>query len=403
VFDELWKTWPEPLRSRAETATAAERRRMAFSRYGLMEDPASPGTGTALGYVNDGRGGWVMNCMACHSGKVAGQVIVGLPNSHYALQTLTEEVRATKLRMGKKLAHMDLANFKLPLATTNGTTNAVIFGIVLGALRDADMNVIDGESGPLMHHDMDAPPWWHYRKRSTLYIDGFSPKNHRVLMQFMLLPSNDRQDVLAMQDDFRAIEAFIESVEPPRYPWAIDNPLAEKGRTVFEKNCAECHGTYGEHPTYPERMVPIDVIGTDPVRLHALTPQARQKVKESWMSYYGEQEVVTEPEGYVAPPLDGVWATAPYLHNGSVPTLWHLLRPDDRPTVWRRSEDGYDRRRMGLEVEMFDRVPSGVKTPAERRWYFDTRRPGKSAGGHRFPDVLTEDEKRAVLEYLKTL
>ena len=142
VFDTLWKTWPEPLRSKAEAATPAERRRMAFSRYGLMEVPGDAHqTGPALGYVDDGKNGWVMNCLACHAGKVAGRVIPGLPNSHYALHTLTEDVRTTKIALSKAPAHMDLASLKVPLGTTHGTTNAVIFGVLLGSLRDRDMNV----------------------------------------------------------------------------------------------------------------------------------------------------------------------------------------------------------------------------------------------------------------------
>jgi hypothetical protein len=122
-----------------------------------------------------------------------------------------------------------------------------------------------------------------------------------------------------------------------------------------------------------------------------------------WMSDYGKDEVRLDPGGYVAPPLDGVWGSAPYFHNGSVPTLWHVLHPDDRPAVWLRTEGGYDRDRVGLEVTEFPKVPESVSTAAERRRYFDTSIRGKSAAGHRFPDVLTEDEKRAVLEYLKTL
>jgi hypothetical protein len=105
----------------------------------------------------------------------------------------------------------------------------------------------------------------------------------------------------------------------------------------------------------------------------------------------------------VAPPLDGVWATAPYLHNGSVPTLWHVLHPAERPVVWRRTPTGYDDARVGLEVEELADLPPGRLLPAVRRTYFDTRQPGKSAAGHDFPDVLTEAEKAAVLEYLKTL
>jgi len=58
---------------------------------------------------------------------------------------------------------------------------------------------------------------------------------------------------------------------------------------------------------------------------------------------------------------------------------------------------------VGLEIRELSHLPDDAKTPAERRRYFDTRLPGKSAAGHRFPDVLADEEKHAVLEYLKTL
>ncbi len=94
-----------------------------------------------------------------------------------------------------------------------------------------------------------------------------------------------------------------------------------------------------------------------------------------------------------APPLNGIWATAPYLHNGSVPTLWHLLHPAERPAVWKRTEDGYDQARIGLEVTTFETVPANVTTAAEKREYFDTHLTGKSAAGHPFPDELTGGRK----------
>ena len=159
TFDALWKVWPEPLRSQAKNATPAQRRKLTFAHYGLMEPPGDQaGSGPAIGYVSDGNTGWVMSCLACHAGKVAGKMVPGLGNSHYALQTLTEDVRFTKLTQFKKPSHLDLATLKLPLSTTNGTTNSVVFGVVLGALRDADMNVNRKRSPPkLLHHDMDAP------------------------------------------------------------------------------------------------------------------------------------------------------------------------------------------------------------------------------------------------------
>jgi RoxA-like, cytochrome c-like len=445
VFHELWKRWPEPLRSKAAKATPRQRRKMAFERYGLMEPPEPKPGEPALGYVDDGKRGWVMNCFACHAGKVAGKVIPGAPNTHLDLQSLTEDVRATKIRLGKKLTHMDLGSLRIPLNTTAGTTNSVVFGIVLGELRDKDMNVVlRFKRERPTHHDMDAPPWWNVRKKTMLYCDAFSPKNHRVLMQFILIPQNGRKKILAWEKDFADILAYIESVRPPKYPWPIDRKLAAKGKTVFEQNCARCHGTYAwragsvsdrrkatahgltrsvsegdANPSltrrasisrnahadrYPQKVVPIDEIGTDPVRWKALTVTHRKRIEISWMSRYGKDRTVIHPVGYVAPPLDGVWASAPYFHNGSVPTLWHVLHPEKRPRIWKRTSlDGYDRKRIGLPVETFTAMPKGIADKVERRRYFNTTKFGKSAAGHHYPNSLSEEERRAVLEYLKTL
>ncbi len=404
VFDALWKQWPTELRDRAAAATPAARREMIFNEYGLMPSPDRFGGGKALGYVDDGRGGWVMNCLTCHAGKVAGQVILGLPNSHLALQTLTEDVRATKLLMKKRLSHMDLGSLSMPLGSTNGTTNAVMFGVALESLRDDDLNVhLNNPIPPMLHHDMDAPAWWHLKKKKWIYSDGFVAKSHRALMQFMLIPRNDAATFKSWEEDYRQLLSWIETIEPPAYPFEIDDQLAEQGRVIFDANCDECHGTYGAEETYPERIVAIDELGTDPLRLRSLTTEYRRKYGRGWLADYDPTRVREDPGGYVAPPLDGIWATAPYFHNGSVPTLWHVLHPDQRPPVWRRSIDGYDTKRVGIAVGEFRDAPEDVQSPRAARRIFDTRLPGKSAAGHRFPDKLSEPERKAVLEYLKTL
>jgi len=402
VFDDLWKTWEEPLRSRAAKATYEERRKMAFSRYGLTEAPDRPGP-VAMQYVDDGRGGWVMNCLACHGGKVAGQVIPGLPNSHYAMQTLAEDVRAIKIRQ-KKIAPLDIAAATFPLGGSNGTTNAVMFGVALGVFRDEDLNFRKDVAPPaFIHHDLDAPPWWNVKKKKYLYADGFAPKGHRALMQFLMVPQNGSAKFRAWEDDFKAIYAWIESLEPPRYPWTIDKTLAATGEKVFARACATCHGSYGPQSEYPNKLVSIDEVATDRVRLDSLTSAHRQGYERSWFDHYGQDKVVADPGGYVAPPLNGIWASAPYLHNGSVPTLWHLFHAEKRPVIWQRTEDGYDQQKVGLEVTTFDDVPADAKTGKQKRRYFDTRLYGKSAEGHLFPDALEEHEKLAVMEYLKTL
>ncbi len=129
----------------------------------------------------------------------------------------------------------------------------------------------------------------------------------------------------------------------------------------------------------------------------------------SWYGTRGTSHIV-ETRGYVAPPLDGVFITAPYFHNGSVPTLEGVLDSSKRPTVWvsNQSDDDYDWDAMGWKNKPTDwrlfvfglRSKFGIGIG---RGIYDTRRPGNSNQGHTYGDELTDDERRALLEYLKTL
>jgi len=405
TFDNLWRTWEEPLKSEAEAASPEKRRQMTLSRYGLTEAPGREG-GIPLQYADNGQGGWATNCFTCHGGKVAGQVIPGLPNTHIALQTITEEAVQTRIMMGEKISQLEATSLFVPLGGSNGTTNAIIFGVVLAAFRDADLNVNTNNPVPkLVHNDHDAPPWWNVKYKNYLYADGFAGKGPRALMQFMMAPYNGPEVFHNAEADYKEIYAWIEGLEAPKYPFPIDRDLAKKGEAIFNRTCSECHGTYGDPAKYefPEKIVPIEVVGTDRARLDSLTPVMRASYESSWFSNHGEKKSIADPGGYVAQPLWGIWASAPYLHNGSVPTLWHLFHADKRPVVWQRTEDGYDTEKVGLEVHEFSELPPGIKSAKQKRTVFDTRLFAKSAEGHLFPDELQEDEKVAVMEYLKTL
>ena len=134
--------------------------------------------------------------------------------------------------------------------------------------------------------------------------------------------------------DFKDVYAFLESVEPP----GSIHSRSTRGRQkrallVFNDHCADCHGTYGSGGSYPNSVVPLDELGTDGVRFEALKKSDRESYHRSWFAHLGEHHTRVKPKGYIAPPLDGVWASAPYFHNGSVPTLWHVLNPNARPHV----------------------------------------------------------------------
>jgi hypothetical protein len=153
--------------------------------------------------------------------------------------------------------------------------------------------------------------------------------------------------------------------------------------------------------------VPLGVIGTDPVVAEAGVVHSPQLVDWYNNSFYGgiTRMVPNDPfPGYMPPPLDGIWATAPYLHNGSVPTVELVLNSRARPRAWKR---------VDLDRTHFDEDALGwpwqaVADPqalpeAERKLVYDTTYWSQSNAGHTFGDHLTADERRAVIEYLKTL
>jgi mono/diheme cytochrome c family protein len=391
--EHSWKLSDAPLNTKSRINT--------WTAYGLAPRPDDPSKPLQYVVTKDQR--YVMNCFACHGGNLFGTTYPGAPNTTYQLETLTEQVRKIKLSLGKPLGHMDVGSVFMPLGKTVGSSNAVMFGVALMNFRDEDLNVhTDRMPAEMINHDMDAPPWWHFHRKHHIYIDGFAEKGHRGLMQFMLVKQNGPEQFRSWEKDFSQVYQFISELRPPKYPLPIDPSMKQRGEKVFVNHCASCHGTYGEKSTYPEIRVPIQEIGTDRVRLDALTPKNREHYGQSWFANHGGQDTIANVDGYVAPPLDGIWASAPYLHNGSVPTLWHLLNPDQRPELWRRTELGLDCDKMGLQVETPAEIPKRLKA-AERRWYFDTKQFGKSSTGHDYPNALTQDEKSDLLEYLKSL
>lgn len=392
-----------------DTPLESGARQSSWLVHGLAPRPDDPTKPLQYVVTRDGR--YVMNCFACHGGSVYGATYPGAPNNTFALESLTEAVRKTKIKQRKDMKHMDVGSLFMPLGTSNGTSNAVMFGVALMNFRDAELNVHPNRLPAAMtHHDMDAPPWWHFSRKQQIYIDGFAEKGHKGLMQFMLVRENGPEKFKSWDSDFREIYAYLSELRPPKFPLAVDSVKAAGGKVVYHQHCAECHGAYSgsdakgryDSSDYPERLVAIDDVQTDRVRLDALTPEYRRAYGQSWFADFGGQNTIEVVNGYVAPPLDGIWASAPYFHNGSVPTLWHVLHPESRPKVWRRVAMALDETRMGLVVEELDQAPStGPKS--DRRWYFDTSITGKSASGHDYPNALNELEKEQLLEYLKTL
>jgi len=207
------------------------------------------------------------------------------------------------------------------------------------------------------------------------------------------------------------LEVLTHKLQAPKWPVDIFGPIdeakAKAGEKIFNDTCNGCH---------QNRPYALTDVGTDPQRANSFGqpvaggvpfPAAVQPVLDGLkarafsddgispadQATMDAQKVIWRATGqYFARPLTGVWATAPYLHNGSVPTLWHLLHPADRPAKFIVGNREYDPAKVGYSTG-----GSG--------WTFDTSQPGNGNIGHtgdRYGASLAEDQKAALLEYLKT-
>jgi mono/diheme cytochrome c family protein len=373
-------------------------------RYGLHEAPY-PNDGLPMGFrkaqrlLNTGVG---IDCMLCHGGSIMGKSYIGLGNTALDVQAVFEELTKT-----------DGLPVKLPFTFTNvrGTSEAGGFGVYLLSFRNPDLSFRSSRKDLGLHDDLceDVPAWWLMKKKKTIYYTGATDaRSVRTLMQFMMHPLNTTKEFEKHEAAFRDVQQYLISLEPPKYPFAIDKATAAKGEVVFKQNCAKCHGTYGEKWTYPNKVIPLDEIGTDPARHRGIEEAYGKEYSESWFGKEaGEPKPLRMTAGYQAPPLDGIWATAPYFHNGSVPTLDGVLNSKARPKRFTRSfktgEADYDKVKVGWKVTDLA-TPPDPKLPAiELRKIYDTSKPGRSNGGHTYGDDLTDEERAQVIEYLKTL
>ena len=372
-----------------------------YSRYGLHPAPF-PNDGLPMGLrranSRDGRKtGIQLDCMICHGGSIGGTSYVGLGNSQLDLQPFLGDM--TMADSGRKIP------FVFTLNTARGTVNAEQIAAMLLAARNSDLSprkfpLLLGAKFP----EMDIPAWWLLGRKATMYSDGRTDARAvRTNMQF-LLGELSLDEFKELEPTFRDIQAYLKSLTPPLYPFPIDTARAERGRSIFEKTCARCHGTYGPDGIYPNKIVPLEVVKTDPARAEGMSTLLLNHYNTTW---FAEDYPARENDvlGYQAPPLDGVWATAPYLHNGSVPTVDALLSSSTRPATFRRPPstafEHYDREKLGWKAPAID--PTVNPNSPEARHQVDTKRFGLNNGGHAFGDKLTDEERREVIEYLKTL
>lgn len=398
TYENAWRHW-NPSAKQPPTPYAEA----VMNRYGLASAPY-PNDGYPMG-VRPVRGllgkGLTIDCMICHGGSIAGQSVVGLGNASLDLQTFFEEFASGGAD--------GYSNGRV----THGIARSFVAGM---RTRNPDLTFrsrpLDFPLPPEYLCD-DVPAWWHLKKKKTMYATGVvDARSVRSLMQFVL-QLNTAEVVKREEPRFFDIQSYLLSLQPPKYPFPIDAVLAEKGQELFQATCAKCHGTYGEKWTYPNKIVSLKQIGTDPLRFESLANE-RHYLQFSEEYWFAQERIGPDrhppyhaSDGYQAPPLDGIWATAPYLHNGSVPTVYHLLNSKSRPKVFTRSyrtdSEAYDPVHLGWKVRLIEEKLDPGISGYERRKIYDTSQPGHGNGGHTFGDHFSENERMTVIEYLKTL
>jgi hypothetical protein len=199
---------------------------------------------------------------------------------------------------------------------------------------------------------VDYPSIWNQRKRANMrgYWDGNNDSVEERHLQGALSTgaTEETTDLWNVQ----RIQEWLWEKEPPTYPFEINAGLAERGEPIYRRYCEECHGRSGRDFSGARvgTVIPLDEVRTDPHRVRAYTAELAERqntlaVGESTFSHFEKART----EGYAAMPLDGIWLRAPYLHNGSVPTLRDLLEPASRrPRNFYRGSDLYDRDRVGF-------------------------------------------------------
>lgn len=289
----------------------------------------------------------------------------------------------------------------------------------------------------------------------------FHPTNAVNLLQKDYLTSNSIN-----YTNLFTLERLTRQIGPPRWPWAIDTAITNRGAQVFQKECASCHGISPGQPRCFQWenqtwKTPIIDVGTDSREITSLnrvvntgtmagaflpgrgtlqTNDSALKVLayadigsvSAWLaanpaeltnllagSFVLKDCIPAEPtlagalamltNTFVVPPLtttnfayesrvlQGIWASAPYLHNGSVPTLAELLKPASERVASFPIGPAYDIENVGLASKQtkFDYILNTTDA--------SDRGSGNSRAGHEYGTSLNSADKQALLEYLKTL
>jgi hypothetical protein len=360
-----------------------------------------------------------INCMSCHASVFNGELVVGLGNSTIST---TSDVGLFANGIGALVSdpverqawsywaeRMGAAG-SVSVLDTVGVVAADNLAVVLFGYRDPSTLIWQGEyqvdlpAQGIPTVPLAIPPLWRMGKKHAMFYTGsFRGDHSRYMFAASSLCLKDIEEFHEIDSYFQHIRAWIASLEPPVWPYELDQQKVERGEHVFHHYCSGCHGTYQEgSESYPNLSIPIEFVGTDTLLLdfeelfvETLSPWFVQTIM-------AQTNYLEASHGYMPPPLDGIWITAPYLHNDSVPNLMALLNSELRPQYWQRASkqnNDFDLNNVGWP---YIESPIGKAEGASVNVY-DTTRLGYSNTGHTFGDILSQSQRLDLIEYLKTL
>jgi mono/diheme cytochrome c family protein len=403
----------------------ADPRHEPLSAFGLIYEPGQPlpiGFSTRrlplVGITLTGN-----NCSVCHTSTVREtpasprQLYFGAPATRFDLQRYNDflfdcvfdETRFNTANLQRAFDELGVTGIERLLATKASFIRAftddlrtkvgsVVTDGPWGPGRDDAIGLsgalILGEQFlPSIPGPVDFPAVWNQQARrgQALHWDGASGSALERNVLVAIGASTPRNGVPLAS--IAAVQSWLEALPAPAYPYAIDETLAAAGAPIFAARCASCHAPGGEQLW---KVADLAEVGTDPSRV-AMVTQAAIDAMNSLSGTGWAFDNFRKTNGYVNGLLDGIWLRAPYLHNGSVPTLRDLLAPPaERPAAFFRGNDTYDQANVGFVSD----VASEGNTTYGR---FDTARDGNSNAGHVYGTDLSEADKDALLEYMKTL
>jgi hypothetical protein len=397
-----------------------------YARIGFLYDNAPHGRPIGTSF-KPGRFPLVgLNCATCHVGTYrdrpdgARRIVLGMPANQMNLQSYLRFLSACandqRFRYDVLMPAMQQAGAQI------GFIDRLLYRLfVIGRVRDG---ILDGEkqnawfdarppqgpgrvdtfnpykvmlgismAGDTSVGTVDLPSLWNQRVRRGLWLhwdgnnDTVEERNKSAAIGAGATP--DSLDLESMS----RIESWILDLPPPPIPIErVDRARVASGERVYRAACAACHA-FGAPQV--GQVTAIAEVATDRERLDSFTEALARGMNTIGSGKPWQFKRFRKTGGYANMPLDGLWLRAPYLHNGSVPTLRSLLFPEERPETFYRRYDVYDWTAVGF-------VASGAAAEREGA-LFDTQLRGNGNRGHIYGTSLSRTDRENLIEYLKTL